>query len=821
MTSLDSFLKKCVFKTGKQHTHTWFDGVVQKMCITDVATFRRLFVSNLRPVSLTEKIGDTFPLFFDLDFDVETYSQQIRDYCIVAMEESITEILLDAESEKIVATRNDYKLHIYFPHVFVTKDTAKLIRDLIVNKVKTHFPDFKHTDKVIDKSVYSSGLRILGSHKGVMTKASDLENHARVFQTDYKETYTVQDLPLSIDLLELTSIHRQGDLTELNPNYAVPNNNNNNNNSTSSVTFKDLTPDEIIQVTEHLNVVLPATVQRNYRSFKKYTNTGTIKVDLEPQECPLAERTHSRCQQGTPSNYVNVTPMESSLRCYKCPDKLLLSEIPLLVDEENKLLLSSLYSQTHETISEHLFHKVKDSYASSLIRGGTYKHYYFDYSLHRWIQYEKLTLEIMANEGAIQREYSSYVQALITSDTLEKNTQDLLTKNLKSIQRNLQTTGFVSGGIVPLLSRKLDYYWRGSKGESFEARLDQDPQLIGFLNGVYDVGQVSFREGTPLDFVSMSTHINYRRPSLENSGHLDTFLSQLFTDPTHKAYFLHELASCLLGTQNQQRLFLLLGRGSNGKSTIAKLIDYTLGDYSGEFSSSLLTTPRPPANSPTPELLCLKGKRFIVGSEPNSTDALNLGTVKWLTGGDKIVGRNLHENTQSFYLQSTMFLLTNDVPQIRATASEWAVWRRLIPISFNSSFVKTPSKQGEFKTDLFLTDKLKVWNEAFMYLLLEKLSEDPVETPGEFVDLARQLQQKDDHYARFVNDFVVKGTETDDQYTECQHVFLQFVDWIKMMQFSKKVNYDSFFRNMSFHLGDSVIFKTRKCWKIFVKDIVT
>ena len=44
-----------------------------------------------------------------------------------------------------------------------------------------------------------------------------------------------------------------------------------------------------------------------------------------------------------------------------------------------------------------------------------------------------------------------------------------------------------------------------------------------------------------------------------------------------------------------------------------------------------------------------------------------MGSIKPLTGGDKITGRRLRENSTSFYLQCTIFCQTNDIPQIKAS----------------------------------------------------------------------------------------------------------------------------------------------------------
>lgn len=46
--------------------------------------------------------------------------------------------------------------------------------------------------------------------------------------------------------------------------------------------------------------------------------------------------------------------------------------------------------------------------------------------------------------------------------------------------------------------------------EKFESKLDVNPYLIGFDNGIYDINDMVFREGNPSDHVSLTTKYEYK-----------------------------------------------------------------------------------------------------------------------------------------------------------------------------------------------------------------------------------------------------------------------------------------------------------------------
>lgn len=393
-------------------------------------------------------------------------------------------------------------------------------------------------------------------------------------------------------------------------------------------------------------------------------------------------------------------------------------------------------------------------------------------------------------------------------------------------------------GILPLLARKLEEYWEKigpEDHENFQSKLDSNTSLMGFKNGVFDFKTHTFRPGTSLDFISMSTNIDYipwGRIQQDSKDSLSDFLGKIFVNPSHLKYMMQQMSLALDGENKAQSFFILTGAGANGKSTLIKLLNTGLGDYAGEVNVTLFTHARPPANAPTPELIQVKGKRFVTCSEPNGRETFNLGTVKWLTGGDRITAAAKFENNQSFYLQCTFFLLTNDIPQITASQTDYGTWRRMKPVTFNSRFLPsdhsdlTLNKPNVFPVDTEIDKKMIEWKETFISLLIDYSQELfnglPSLMPIEFKTLWKQLQDKNDLYGRFIQDYVITQDDIDPEeqvFKDSNNVFLVFVAWVKSLRLSKNITYDTFEKHMLYLLGDFVVKDGKKGWNIDLKAV--
>jgi len=197
---------------------------------------------------------------------------------------------------------------------------------------------------------------------------------------------------------------------------------------------------------------------------------------------------------------------------------------------------------------------------------------------------------------------------------------------------------------------------------------DSNPYLINCLNGTYDLEKMEFREHDWHDFLTMQTNFKY---TLQDSRceRWEQFISEVTCGDADKAEYLQKaLGYSMLGMANEECMFILHGKTTrNGKSTMLAAIEHLLGDYSTNAPVKIICRNgvKKDAETPSPVLAGLKGKRFVTMSESEDSGKLDESVIKQLTGGESITARNLYESAIRYVPQFTLWLSCNDLPTVR------------------------------------------------------------------------------------------------------------------------------------------------------------
>ncbi len=328
----------------------------------------------------------------------------------------------------------------------------------------------------------------------------------------------------------------------------------------------------------------------------------------------------------------------------------------------------------------------------------------------------------------------------------------------------------------------------------FEQILDSKNYLLGFENGVYDLANNVFRDGSPDDYISLSTGYDYEEfeDDHEYIIGIEDYFNKIMIEEDMRTYVYLLLASHLDGSCGQQKFIIWTGTGSNGKSTTIELMSYALGQYFGTLPTTIITKKRQSSSNATPELADKRGVRMIVISEPEYDDNVYVGNMKQLVGCDWIEARALYKDPFRYKPQFKLIVCCNVLPHISST--DQGTWRRIRVTPFESEFVDhTPKKQNQFKKNKLLMDKMKQWAPAFMYLLLSKYypiyyknREIGIFEPPKVISQTDDYKQEADIYLRFFEE-MIEITDDETISMNMTDVYSQFKNWLKENQ-SKTTN---------------------------------
>ena len=298
----------------------------------------------------------------------------------------------------------------------------------------------------------------------------------------------------------------------------------------------------------------------------------------------------------------------------------------------------------------------------------------------------------------------------------------------------------------------------------FAKKLDDNKHIIAFNNGMFDTLTQTFREGRPDDYVSMCTNIDYK-PDMKYHEfacwkELNTFLERILPIPSVRMFFLKHLATCISGVF-QPRFMIMTGNGSNGKSMLLNLMATAMGDYCYKVNVAMFTQKRNKAGAAAPELIRMKGRRFVMMSEPDEGEPLSTGVLKELTSCEKVSGRDLFAGSKQiveFDVQAKMHLACNEKPPVNT--NDGGTWRRLKVVHFPSKFVMNPQGPNQYMVDETIQQKVlsPEWATCFMSYLIHLYTEGKglgkLSPPPEVDAYTNEYQDDSDIIARFIREYV-------------------------------------------------------------------
>ena len=403
-----------------------------------------------------------------------------------------------------------------------------------------------------------------------------------------------------------------------------------------------------------------------------------------------------------------------------------------------------------------LYHMYKDEFTCVSIK----KDAWYIYRNHRWEENEGGTDLRMAISKELFQIY--FKRLLDVQNILSSGTLDATSEKHKELSANFKKISDLSNnlkrrGVKDNIMREAKEIFYDS---TFIDKIDANPRLLCFANGIYDFDLKCFRKGKPDDYISKSTKINYNPLDLKKDkkqiDEINDFMMKLFPESELRNYMWEHLSSTLIGENNDQTFNIYNGSGSNGKSKLVELMSMCLGDYKATVPITLIAAKRNSIGSTSSEVAQLKGIRYAVMQEPSKGDRINEGIMKEITGGDPLQARALFKDSITFIPQFKLVVCTNTLLDVGS--NDEGTWRRICVCEFISKFCKIEEfddeRKYQFELDKKLANKFSDWTPVFMSMLVEKviLTDGLVNICSAVKSSSSNYRNTQDFYSEFASD---------------------------------------------------------------------
>lgn len=813
-TKLCGFLQTHRAKDTSTTTHVGMQGgMVGKYAIdteTDRAEFLSLYIKALEngdPLTLAESHESIGPVLIDVDLKYDMNAGFERKYTVddvvrvLDMYRDIMRECLRIDEAKMVAYvfekhtprrgQNAIKdgIHIVFPYVVTDPYVQYEMRERLLKRYET-MPVFRETRNsardIFDKAViFRNSWLMVGSSKS---------SSAPPYHLSYVFDAKSESLPIPslAHQVKTCLIRGHTESVPLGPDLTLdglmekygPNDVNTNTPDTGATVLSRYSDMDLDYAAQLVRILDP----RRSESYVSWIELGWCLHNISKTFLELWDDFSRQSPKYKPGDCERhwVRFRESGLGigtlCMWArednPDKY----FELRTQSETALVEQAL-TGTHFDVARLVYAKFRSEFVCVSVRDPQVWYHFKD---HRWVQTQKGA----ALRNRVMDELGTTIKTLMIAHSrrmleLRQLGQEDDAKKLeahlhqyKFLYKELRTRRFVEDVIHVCSDLFLD--------ETFRHRQDMNPYLIGFTNGVLDLEHMLFREGRPDDYVTLTTgydfhwlHEYYDDPRLVE---VKEFTSQVLPDPDIRCYVLTLLSSMMFGKNVEQKVHIWTGAGSNGKSTLVDLYEGALGDYATKLPVSLITGKRTSSSSATPELAKTVGRRFASMQEPESSDRLNVGLIKELSGGDKIVARPLYCEAFEFVPLFKIVLMCNRLPVIPST--DGGTWRRLRVVHFPSKFVDNPTEPNEFQKNRSIGVRMEEWKSVFMAVLVEYFRNHAadlakgrgVKEPEEVIKYTLAYQRRSNVVLEFVEQ-TLECTGISRDRVELDLVYSEFKTW--------------------------------------------
>ena len=296
-------------------------------------------------------------------------------------------------------------------------------------------------------------------------------------------------------------------------------------------------------------------------------------------------------------------------------------------------------------------------------------------------------------------------------------------------------------------------------------KLNPDPFRVAAPNAVIDLRNGRSLIPTPTDRITQA--VTPEHDPTATCPLFQRFLTEILPDKDVRDFLQRALGYSLTGSVREEVIFLLVGRGANGKSTLVSTIRRIMGDYATTVSTSLLTGNY--QSSHETSTLALQGVRFAAASETDFGSHLAEAKIKSLVSSEAITARGAYQKSAvTFDPSHKLWLSTNYLPNI--DGSDEGLARRLIVIDFPRTFSRE-------ERDPNLQESLLLEGSGILNWLIEGAilwQTHGLNPPQVLQDQADEYRDSMDTFGRFLEEAIEYGEEFRASNAEVWEAFSRF-----------------------------------------------
>lgn len=230
-----------------------------------------------------------------------------------------------------------------------------------------------------------------------------------------------------------------------------------------------------------------------------------------------------------------------------------------------------------------------------------------------------------------------------------------------------------------------------------EQEFDRNP-VVNFVNGTLELESGMFRCHNPDDFCSVQLPFPYLPDA--KCPRFEKFIEEITAEDTKRAENLQFIAGyALLSDCRFERIFVLTGEGSNGKTIFTKVIEKLYGDEN-------VTHIDPQGFTEAFERIHLRSSLVNIAGEIKSDLSSTEEKLKQIASGESIQACYKGKDFIHFRPRAKLIFCCNG--QLRSSDTSDGLARRLTIIDFPCKFVDYPDKDDpyQYEKDVGLLDKL-------------------------------------------------------------------------------------------------------------------